>query len=157
MRWKTRNSRGLFTLSESTEIDADVEFVFAYWNRYESFPRFMQSVRRTKRIDRECVLWDIDIAGHQIVWESRIVECTPYKIVRWESSWGRKNAGAVRFETLADGRTALTVAIEYQPLGMLETLGARFGMADLHVRRDLERFRNFAESHRLQVAKVAAS
>lgn len=149
MRWKTKNPLGRFMLRESTEIDADVESVFAHWNRFEDFPRFMKSVRRTKRIDEQRVLWDVDIAGHQIVWEGRIVELVPEKLLRWESSWGAPNSGEVRFEDLADDRTRLTVSIEYLPRRALEQVGARFGLADHHVRRDLECFRQFVEHARL--------
>lgn len=147
MRWRTKNTLGRFALCESIEIDDAIDSVFAHWNRYEEFPRFMESVCRTKRINQERVLWDVDIAGHQIVWEARIVEFTPLKLVRWVSSWGSTHAGEVRFDEVADGRTALTVEISYQPQGVLERLGARLGFADLHVRRDLERFRAFVESH----------
>jgi uncharacterized membrane protein len=148
MRWKTRNPMGRFTLSESIEIDASVESVFADWNRIEDFPRFMESVRRTKRIDERRVLWDVDIAGHQVVWEARIIECVPEKLVRWESSWGAPNSGEVRFEDLAADRTRLTASIEFLPQRGLEHLGARLALVDLHVRRDLERFRRFAEHAR---------
>jgi len=145
MRWKRLNARGCFTLSESIEIDADVARVFATWNRYETFPSFMESVRRTRRIDAQRVLWDVDVVGHQVVWEAHIVELVPEELVRWESSWGAPNAGEVRFESPADGVTALTVDIEYHPQGWRESLGARIGLVDLHVRRDLARFREFLE------------
>jgi uncharacterized membrane protein len=148
MRWKTKNPLGRFTLRESIEIDEDVASVFVRWNRYEDFPRFTDSVRRTKRIDEECVLWDIDIMGHQVVWEARIVESVPEKLVRWESSWGASNWGEVRFEAVSGGRTHLTVSIGFQPQRVLEHLGARFGLVDLYVRRDIERFREFVESVR---------
>jgi uncharacterized membrane protein len=113
MLWKTKDPLGCFTLRESIEIDEEVETVFAHWNRFEDFPLFMESVRRTKRIGEQRVLWDTDIAGRQVVWEARIVESVPEKLVRWESSWGAPNSGEVRFDALP------------------------------HVRRDLERFAHF--------------
>ncbi len=145
MLWKTKDPLGCFTLRESIEIDEEVETVFGHWNRFEDFPRFMESVRRTKCIGENRVLWDVDIAGRQIVWEARIVESVPEKLVRWESSWGAPNSGEARFDALSDGRTRLTVSIEFRPHRVLEHLGARFGLPDLHVRRDLERFAHFVE------------
>jgi uncharacterized membrane protein len=134
-----------FTVRESIQIEDDIASVFAKWNRVEAFPRFMESVRHTKRIDGQRVLWDIDIAGRQIVWEARIVELIPEKLVRWESSWGAPNQGEVHFEDLADHRTRLAVSIEFCPQRAVEHLGARIGLVDQCVRRDLQRFRNHVE------------
>lgn len=144
--WKRRYRLGRFSLVETLEIDADVGRVFTHWQRFEDLPRFMEHVRRTKCIAPERVLWDIDISGHQVVWEAHIVACVPEKLIRWESSWGAPNWGEVRFEALPGSRTRLTVAIEYQPRGILEYIGARLGLADLHVRRDMGRFRRHVES-----------
>lgn len=144
--WKTKDPLGRFELCESIVIDREVASVFAHWNRFEEFPRFMGSVRRTKRIDGQCVLWDIDIAGHQVVWEARIVELVPEKLMRWESRWGAANAGEVHFEALEGPRTRVTVRIEFEPRRALARLGARFGLVDRHVRRDLDHFRRFVES-----------
>lgn len=146
MIWKSKDPLGRFSLSESIEIDAAVGRVFAHWSRYEDFPHFMESVRRTKCIDEHRVLWDIDIAGRQVVLEARIVESIAEKRIRWESARGTPSVGTVRFEELPDAGTRITVEIEYLPLGFLETLGARCGLVDLHVRRDLARFRRFVES-----------
>jgi uncharacterized membrane protein len=145
MRWKTKSPLGRFTLRETVDIHQDVACVFACWNRFEEFPRFMESVRRTKRIDERRVLWDIDIAGRQVVCEAHIVESIPAKLIRWESSWGAGNSGEVRFEALPNERTRLTVAMEFRPQKLLDRLGALFGVVDDHVHRDLERFRGFVE------------
>jgi len=155
MRWKKKDPSGRFTLNESTEIDEGIACVFGHWDRVEDFPLFMDSVRRTKRIDAQRVLWDVDIGGHQVVFEARILERIPEKRIRWESSWGATNAGEARFEARSDGCTRLTVAIAFRPRGLLESLGARIGLADLHVRRDLERFRRYVE--RLPLDELARS
>lgn len=155
MRWNKTDRSGRFTLNESIEIDEGVACVFAHWDRVEDFPLFMDSVRRTKRIDAERVLWDVDISGHQVVWEARIVERIPEKLIRWESSWGASHAGEARFEALVDERTRLTIAIEFRPQGRLERLGARIGLTDLQLRRDLERFRHYVE--RLPLDELARS
>lgn len=147
-RWKRTNgtnAAGSFSLSETLEVAAPPALVFEYWVRYEEFPAFMESVRRTKCIDERRVLWDIDVMGRQIVWEARITRIVPNRVVRWESTWGASHAGEVRFEALAEGRTRLTAEIDYRPRGLLQQLGARVALLDLHVRRDLERFRSFVE------------
>jgi uncharacterized membrane protein len=142
---RRRAPRGCFHLARSVEIDAGVGRVFALWTRYEDFPRVMDSVRRTRRIDERCVLWDVDVAGHQLVWEARILESVPEKRIRWESRGGAPHAGEVCFEALPDGRTRLEVAIEYQPRSFLERLGARLGLPDAQVARELACFRRHVE------------
>lgn len=132
-------------LIESVEIDDTVDRVYAQWERYETFPLIMESVRRTKRIDDHRVLWDVEVAGHQLVWAALIVDCAPGKSVRWESTWGVRNSGEVRFEALPEGRTRLTVDIRYRPRRLLEHIGARLGIVDRALRRDLDRFRRFVE------------
>lgn len=154
MRWKTKNALGRFTLRETVVIDSEVGCVFAHWNDYEKFPHFMDSVRRTKQIDAQRVLWDVDVAGHQVVWEARIVQFVPEKLVRWQSSWGAWNSGEARFERLPEARTRMSVAIEFLPWGPVEILGARLGLVDLHVRRDLARFRRFVEDLPVHVISV---
>lgn len=135
-----------FRLAASIEVDAPIDEVFARWSRCEDFPKLMENVRRTKRIDERCVLWDVDILGRQVVWEARILESEPPKRIRWTSSWGARNAGRVHFESLPDGRTRLSVEIEYEPRGLVERLGARLGLLDLHVQRDLALFRRALEA-----------
>jgi uncharacterized membrane protein len=144
MRASANRSRPPFRVARSIDIDADVERVFALWSRYEDFPRVMENVRRVKRID-DRVLWDVDIGGRQVVWEARIVETVPGKRIRWQSSWGASHSGEVRFAWLPGARTRLVVEIEFRTRGLLEYLGARAGLVDTHVGRDLDRFRRFAE------------
>jgi uncharacterized membrane protein len=140
MRWK-KNPSGRYSLAESIEIEAPVARVYDAWTHYERLPSCMESVRRTKQIDAGRVLWDVDIAGHQLVWEARILEVVPKKIIRWESSWGTALAGQVRFEAVDASRTRLSVEIDFRPKGIVESLGARLGYADRAVRRDLQSFR----------------
>jgi uncharacterized membrane protein len=140
MLWNLGKRSPSFRSVQSIEIDAPVEAVFARWTRYEELPRFIRSVRRVKCIDASQILWDAEIGGRQVVWEARVLESVPQKLVRWESRWGAANRGEVRFEVLPGGRTRLEVEVEIRPQGLLERLGARLGLLDLHLKRDLERF-----------------
>lgn len=148
VRMAMPNTEGLrtrFRVERSIEVDAAIGRVFSRWSRYEDFPRFMESVRRTKRIDDRRMLWDVDILGRQFVWEALVVENNPEKSICWNSTWGVSNRGEVRFESLSDDRTRITIEIEYRPRGFLECLGARSGLVDLHVSRDLAHFRSVIE------------
>lgn len=141
MSWNIGKPSEHFRSVQSIEIDAPVEAVFSRWTRYEELPPLTRSVRRIKCIDASQILWDAEIGGRQVVWEARVLESVPQKIVRWESRWGAPNRGEVRFEVLADDRTRLEVEIGFRPRSLLERLGARLGLMDLHLKRDLECFR----------------
>lgn len=143
---RVRRARRTFRLARSIEIDAERERVFERWTRYEDLPSVMESVRRIKCIDPRRLLWDVDVGGRQVVWEARVVEAIPGSLVRWRSTWGTPNAGAVSFEALPDRGTHLRVEIEFEPRGLLENLGARLRLVDAHVDRDLSCFKKFVES-----------
>jgi uncharacterized membrane protein len=148
MDWKSRSPAGRFRLREEIEIGAPTAVVYERWNRYEDLPDLLENVRRIHRIDEQRVLWEADVAGRQVVWEARIVEQVPPKRVRWESTWGAANRGEVSFEELPDDRTRVTIEMVFETDGPLEALGARLGLVDLQVRRDLARFRDALESER---------
>ena len=132
-------------LDRSVEIAAPCGRVFDLWTRWETLPRVLESVRRTKRIDGVHVLWDVEIAGRQVVWEAEVVETIPEKLVRWRSVWGAWNRGEVGFRALDEDHTRVDVTIEYRPRSWLERIGARLGVPDVYVARDLERFRRHVE------------
>ena len=148
MRPRVKGAGRPHHLTRSIEIDADRERVFARWTGYEDLPRLMESVRRVKCIDARRLLWDVDVAGRQVVWEARIVELNPGRLVRWTSSWGAPHAGEVRFAAIPGGGTRIGVEIEYRPRGLLERMGARLGLVDAHVGRDLACFKRFLEGLR---------
>ena len=136
---------GRTQLRHSIDIEAPREEVVQRWTRYEDLPNLMQSVRRVRCVGDRHVLWDVDISGRQVVWEARIVESLPEKLVRWESCWGASHSGEVRFEALSEDRTRLSVEIELHPQGILQRLGVSLGLVASHVQRDLAFFGRVVE------------
>jgi uncharacterized membrane protein len=136
----------------SVTIEAPAATVYESWTCYEGLPALMPSVRRVKQIDPTRILWDVEIAGRQIVWEARVVDHVPDRLVRWYSSAGRPNRGEVRFEAVEPSRaddaprTRLTVEIEFAPEGPVERLAARFGLAARRIREELEGFARHVET-----------
>jgi hypothetical protein len=51
----------------------------------------------------------------------------------------------VTFESLGGDRTRVTTRIEYDPEGVVETVGDAVGVLDRRVQGDLERFESFIE------------
>jgi uncharacterized membrane protein len=157
MNRDTRERKGsIHRFAASIEIDADIRETFEYWTHLEDLPGMMGSLRRACRIDDRRILWDTDICGHQLVWESEIIEVVPEQRVRWRSRRGMRSLGKASFEELADGRTLLSLEIRYEPQHPLGRLGARLGMVDHRLRRDLAQFKRAVEEAQTDLEKLPA-
>ena len=56
------------------------------------------------------------------------------------------NGGAVDFHRISDDQTRITLTIDYDPQGFLESIGDALGFMDRRVDGDLKRFKQFIES-----------
>jgi catechol 2,3-dioxygenase-like lactoylglutathione lyase family enzyme len=59
--------------------------------------------------------------------------------VAWRSESGTENAGVVTFHKLGDGRAQVTVQIDAEPDGPVESAGEAVGLFERRVKGDLER------------------
>src|SRR5438445_654580 len=58
---------------------------------------------------------------------------------------GAANAGVVTFHRITDGRTRIMLQLEYDPQGVVETVGDAVGVVSHRVENDLLRFKDFVE------------
>ncbi len=56
------------------------------------------------------------------------------------------NGGAVDFHRLSDDQTRMTLTLDYDPQGFLESVGDALGFMDRRMQSDLKRFKQFIES-----------
>ena len=70
----------------------------------------------------------------------------PDKRIAWTSTSGAKNAGVVTFHRLSDESTRVTLQLDYDPEGVVETVGDWLGVLSSRVQGDLERFKEFIEN-----------
>jgi uncharacterized membrane protein len=130
-------------ISEQLEIDVPVRVAYDQWTQFESFPNFMAGVEQVKQIDDKTLEWSAEIAGRHTTWRAEILEQRPDELVRWRSIEGARNDGVVRFDKLGGNRTRVTLELDVEPDGPLETAGAALGIVERRVKGDLERFRTF--------------
>jgi uncharacterized membrane protein len=135
------------TIEQSIEVDAPVRTVYNQWTQFEEFPAFMDGVEEVRQIDDKRLHWVVEIAGHRHEWDAEIHEQVPDQRITWRSISGVPNEGTVRFEGLPQNRTRVYVRLSYEPQGALEKIGTALGVASTRVRCDLERFKEFIESH----------
>ena len=132
---------------ESTvHVDVPVRVAYDQWTQFEQFPRFMENVESVQQIDDRTLRWVASIAGQRKDWTAEITDQTPDTRIAWRSTSGDQNDGAVLFQSLDDNRTRVTLRIEADPQGPVETVGAALGILERAVEGDLKRFKEFIES-----------
>jgi uncharacterized protein YndB with AHSA1/START domain len=131
--------------THSIEINAPLHAVYNQWTQFEEFPRFMEGVEEVRQDGPRNLFWTARIAGKEKRWEAEILEQTPDHRIVWQSIDGTPNSGEVAFEPLDQGRTRVTLTMEYEPEGFLEKAGDALGIPSGRAEGDLKRFRDFIE------------
>jgi uncharacterized membrane protein len=134
---------------ESTvDVDVPVRTAYDQWTQFETFPRFMDNVERVEQLDDRNLRWVASIAGQRKEWTAEISDQTPDTRVAWRSTSGDQNDGAVLFEPIDANRTRLTLRIDVEPTGPVESAGAALGFVERAVKSDLNNFKEYIESRR---------
>ena len=130
-------------------VDVEVPLRAAYdqWTQFEDFPEFMEGVEEVRQMDDTQLHWVARIAGVRREWDARITEQIPDQLVAWTSTDGTRNDGLVTFEALSAQRTQVTLRLDLEPDGVLETVGDALGVIETRARGDLDRFKAFIEDH----------
>jgi uncharacterized membrane protein len=132
-------------VEQTIEVDVPVRVAYDQWTQFESFPHFMEGVESVTQRDDATLEWHANIAGQDKHWTAEIVEQTPDQRVAWRSTSGAKNSGVVSFQPSGDSRTSVTLQLEADPEGPVESAGDALGFLDRRVKGDLERFKEFVE------------
>jgi uncharacterized membrane protein len=132
-------------VQKSIDVNVPVRTAYNQWTQFEEFPRFMDGVTSVRQLGDTRLHWTADIAGRQLEWDAQILEQRPDELVSWASTIGARNAGTVSFQPLSEDETRVTVLMEVDPDGALETIGEAVGVLDARVEGDLERFKEFIE------------
>ena len=130
------------TVEESIEVDVPVSTAYNQWTQFEEFPQFMEGVEEVRQLDDTHLHW---VAQGRRQAEASGTRRSPSSIRTsgWRGSprTGKTNAGVVTFHRLDDNACKVMVQIEWEPEGILESLGASLEATTGAVRGDLERFK----------------
>jgi uncharacterized membrane protein len=137
------------SITKSIDVSVPVRVAYDQWTQFEEFPRFMEGVQEVQQLDDERLHWIAEIAGNQEEWDARITEQTPDQRIAWTSTTGAKNAGVVTFHHISDSQTRVTLQLDYEPEGVVESVGDALGFVERRVQGDLERFKEFIESRQV--------
>ena len=133
-------------VEHSIDVNVPVRVAYDQWTQFESFPQFMEGVERVEQKDDKTLEWHAEIAGQDKHWTAEIVEQTPDQRVAWRSTSGATNAGVATFQPNGANETRVTLQLEADPEGPVESAGDALGFLDRRVEGDLERFKEFVES-----------
>jgi uncharacterized membrane protein len=132
---------------ETVDVDVPVRQAYDQWTRFEEFPKFLDEVVSIKQIDDTTTDWTVKVAGQERDFRAVISEQHPDERIAWTVADGEtQHAGVVTFHKLSDAQTRVTAQIDWQPTGLLETLGSAVGVGGHAVKKDLNNFKERVES-----------
>lgn len=132
-------------IEKSIDVNVPVRTVYNQWTQFEEFPMFMEGVEEVTQLDDSHLRWCAEIGGVEREWDSEIIEQVPDQRIAWRSTSGPANSGVVTFQKLNDDETRIYLEMDYEPEGVVETVGDFIGVASARVAGDLERFKDFVE------------
>jgi uncharacterized membrane protein len=131
---------------EAVEVDVPVRVAYDQWTQFEEFPAFMDAVEKVEQLDDTTLRWTAEVAGVTKTWKAKITEQEPDQRIAWTSTEGARNAGVVTFHRLDDRKTRLTLQLDVEPEGPVESVGDTLGFVQRQAKGDLKRFKDFIES-----------
>ncbi len=134
------------SINKSIRVNVPIRTAYDQWTQFESFSRFMEGVHEVRQLDEQRLHWVADVAGKREEWDAEITQQEPDVRIAWKSTNGAPNAGVVTFQHMSVGVTNVTLQMDWEPEGLIETVGDKLGMAQGTVEGDLERFKDFIES-----------
>ncbi len=134
------------SIVKTIDVNVPVRTAYNQWTQFEEFPQFMDGVHEVRQLDDRRLHWKASIGGKTEEWDAVISEQTPDQRIAWMNTSGARNAGVVTFHHLNDTTSRVTLQMEYEPQGMVETAGDTLGFVSRKVEGDLERFKEYIES-----------
>lgn len=131
---------------EAVEVNVPVRTAYNQWTQFEQFPQFMSGVEAVRQLDDKRLHWKATIAGKTEEWDAEITEQIPDERVAWRNITGATNAGVVTFHYIDPNTTRVTLQLDYEPEGVVETVGSALNVPDRRIKNDMEKFKQFIES-----------
>lgn len=138
--------RSVHRVSRSVDVDRPIREVYDQWTRFEDFPKFMFGVKEVVQLDANHLRWKASVWGRTEEWVAEITEQQPDSRISWKSISGVPSAGTVRFHSLGEGRTRVTLAMAYQPRGLIERAGDALGFLEAQVQNACDDFKLHMET-----------
>lgn len=116
--WRGRDH--MIRVQKTMTLDAPLGEVFAFWARFENFPRFMSHVLEVRRTGPGRSHWRVTgPAGLPVEWDAEVITNLPERVLEWRSIDGSAidHHGEIHFERLAPKATRVSIHMAYRPPG----------------------------------------
>lgn len=137
-------------VEKSIVVDRPLRTVYDQWTQFEEFPRFMEGVEEVHQLDATTLHWRARVGGKVEEWTAEIVQQIPDQQIAWRHVRGAVSSGVVTFTPLEENGCRVTLAMEYDPQGLVEKIGDALGFVSRRVEGDLERFKRFIEERAVE-------
>jgi len=150
-------SRDSVDARQSISIETPVAEVYAFWQRWENFPRFFEHVRHVRDEGGGWTRWTVAApAGTEIAFDAVVTASIPNHLIAWKTAPRQavRHSGLVRFEEVAPGITRVDVQMTYDPPGgqLGHAVAALFGKdPKTALDDDLLRLKSLLEERRTTV------
>jgi uncharacterized membrane protein len=133
-------------VEKKIELDVPVSTAYNQWTQFESFPHFMEGVKKVEQLSDERLHWIAEVGGREKDWNARITRQVPDEVLAWTSEGGATNNGTVIFRSLEPARSEVELHLEFVLEDIPEQAGGALGFVSRRVEADLKRFKEFIES-----------
>ncbi|TDD71046.1 SRPBCC family protein [Jiangella aurantiaca] len=137
------------TATKSVDVHVPITTAYNQWTQFEEFPKFMDDVESVRQLDDRHLHWTVKIAGVKREFDAEITEQHPDERIAWRSTGGTDQAGVVTFHKLDNDNTRVTLQLDMEPEGMVETVADKSGIVSRAAERDMENFKQFIEERGL--------
>jgi uncharacterized membrane protein len=105
-------------IEKTIKINRPPEELYRFWRNLENLPQVMGHLKRVEPIDSQRSHWVANGPfGKEVEWDAEIINERLDDLIAWRSLDGGHidTAGSVRFNRTADGGTAFTLSMKYNP------------------------------------------
>ena len=133
---------------EAIDVQVPVHISYNQWTQFEEFPQFLTFVESITQVDDTHNHWVVNIAGQKREFDTVISEQIPDDRIAWTSTGGEvDHAGVVTFHKLSDTTSRVTVQIDWEPEGFIESAGAALHIPNAAVKKELTNFKDYIDAH----------
>lgn len=131
---------------ESVSVELPLPKTYRVFSDFERFPALFAELATVRHVGDGHFYWRAKVDDDVLQGEARVTEIRPEERISLVGGAGVDATGVVDFEELDERTTRVTVTIEYELEGLVENVGAAFGVMNDQLRSVLDRLKEVAEA-----------
>jgi uncharacterized membrane protein len=132
-------------IEHTVEVKVSAYDAYAQWLRYDSYPKFMDSVIEVVETSPNQLHWRAQRHGSEVEWDSEITTKLPGQMIAWRDVNGPGSDGKLTFHALDAEHCRVQMIMHVNLKATPESAGeAEFKLAE-RVEEDLARFKALME------------